>query len=170
MYLPPYDTTAMLHRQQEPPRTATHSKLQRQSKICKKQRKNSSCCRNQYFFFIFITRGEHLPRGGATPQTLLYLLYIAPRVHSLRGVFLCKPKPAEHQAGRAQGRQCQSGRGSRILKMRHEKTRRKVSIKNTVKKFLFFSLFCILNMRIKKPVRQRESAMRKRGIPHDDRI
>lgn len=38
--------------------------------------------------FSYLLRAGSISRvAGATPQTLLYLLYIAPRVHSLRGVF-----------------------------------------------------------------------------------
>lgn len=86
---------------------ATHSKLRKRDI---KQRKNSFCCRNQYFFFIFITRGEHLPRGGIIPQPLLYLLYIAPRVHSLRGFFcLLDTKAANAGPAWYQGRQCRPG-------------------------------------------------------------
>ena len=156
MQLPPYDTTAPLHRQQEPPRTATHSKTQKQDmqKTYAKNKERNFPAAAMILFSYLLRAVVHLPRGGETRNILLYLLYIALQVHSLQGVFL----PAGHQ-----GRQCRSGRGSRILKMRHEKTQRKVNIKNTAKKFLFFSLFCILNMRIKEPVKNAV-------IPHDDRI
>ena len=99
----------------------------RKSKICKKtyaKNKERNFPAAAMILFSYLLRAVvHLPRGGATRNILLYLLYIALQAHSLRGIFLSAVIP---------------GRGFRILKMRHEKTRRKVSIKNTAKKFLFF--------------------------------
>lgn len=135
MHLPPYDTTAPLHRQQETTRTATHSKLRKRDI---KQRKNSSCCRNQYFFFIFITRGEHLPRGGGNPANPPLFIIYSPAGSPPAGYFFVCWIPRPPIPVRPGTKAVNAGRGFRILKMQREKTRRKVSIKNTAKKFLFF--------------------------------
>lgn len=124
--LPPYDTTAPLHRQQEPPRTATHSKTQKQDmqKTYAKNKERNFPAAAMILFSYLLRAVVHLPRGGATRNILLYLLYIALQAHSLRGIFLSAVIP---------------GRGSSILKMRHEKTRRKVSIKTLQKNFHFLN-------------------------------
>lgn len=54
------------------------------------------------------------------------------------------------------------GRGFLILVIQREKNI-KTSQKNAAKKFSFFKLFCILNVRIKEPVKNAV-------IPHDDRM
>ena len=162
--LPPYDTTAPLHRQQEPPRTATHSKTQKQDmqKTYAKNKERNFPAAAMILFSYLLRAVVHLPRGGATRNILLYLLYIALQAHSLRGIFLCKPKlaepiPAGHQAVKPAvnpGRPSRGSRVSRILKMRHEydiKKGHKNVTKTPSKKFSLFKLFCILNMRIKKP-------------------
>ena len=85
--LPPYDTTAPLHRQQEPPRTATHSKTQK-ARYAKTKKETTPAAAP---FFIFITRGEHLPRGGATRKPSL-IYYIKPCRFTPCGVlfFACR--------------------------------------------------------------------------------
>ena len=89
MQLPPYDTTAPLHRQQEPPRTATHSKTQKQDmqKTYAKNKERNFPAAAMILFSYLLRAVVHLPRGGATRNILLYLLYIALQAHSLRGIF-----------------------------------------------------------------------------------
>ena len=143
MQLPPYDTTAPLHRQQEPPRTATHSKTQKQDmqKTYAKNKERNFPAAAMILFSYLLRAVVHLPRGGATRNILLYLLYIALQAHSLRGIFFV----------------CRHTRpGFQHTKNAARKNAAKSKHKNTSKKFSLFKLFCILNMRIKKP--------------HDDRI
>ena len=119
-----------------------------------KQRKKFPCCRNDTFF-IFISRGEHLPRGGATRNILLYLLYIALQAHSLQGVFYVSQsrqspvrpghktvKPAGHQS-----RPVRSGREPSCQRQpgfQHTKNAaRKVSIKSMQKIFIFLIILHI---------------------------
>lgn len=92
--LPPYDTTAPLHRQQETTRTATHSKTQKQDMQKNKERIPPAAAINISFSYL-LRAVVHLPRGGETRNILLYLLYIALQVHSLQGVFFaCRaPRP-----------------------------------------------------------------------------
>ena len=141
MQLPPYDTTAPLHRQQEPPRTATHSKTQKQDmqKTYAKNKERNFPAAAMILFSYLLRAVVHLPRGGATRNILLYLLYIALQAHSLRGIFLSAVIP---------------GRGSSILKMRHEKTRRKVSIKKHCKKIFIFLIILHIKYEDKKTSRR----------------
>ena len=135
MQLPPYDTTAPLHRQQEPPRTATHSKLQKQD--MQKQRKKRRLL--PHLFSYLLRAVVHLPRGGATRNILLYLLYIALQAHSLRGIFLSAGRP---------------GRGSSILKMRHEKNAAKSKHKKHCKKIFIFLIILHIKYEDKKTSRR----------------
>lgn len=103
--------------------------------------------------------------AGATPQTLLYLLYIAPRVHSLRGIFL--------SAG-YQGRQCRSGRvprpsmpagpGFQHTKNAARKNAAKSKHKKHCKKIFIFLIILHIKYEDKKTVKKNAV------IPHDDRI
>ena len=169
MQLPPYDTTAPLHRQQEPPRTATHSKTQKQDmqKTYAKNKERNFPAAAMILFSYLLRAVVHLPRGGATRNILLYLLYIALQAHSLRGIFLCKPKlaepiPAGHQAVKPAvnpGRPSRGSRVSRILKMRREqvtKNAAKSKHKKHCKKIFIFLIILHIKYEDKKP--------------HDDRI
>ena len=75
--LPPYDTTAPLHRQQEPPRTATHSKTQKQDmqKTYAKNKERNFPAAAMILFSYLLRAVVHLPRGGATRKSS-FLYYI----------------------------------------------------------------------------------------------
>ena len=104
-----------------------------------KTKKETTPAAAMILFSYLFHAGSIYRVAGATPQTLLDLFYIAPRVHYLRGIFLSAGRP---------------GRGSRILKMRHEKTRRKVSIKNTAKKIFIFLIILHIKYEDKKTSRR----------------
>lgn len=74
MQLPPYDTTAPLHRQQEPPRTATHSKTQKQDMQKNKERIPPAAAIN--ISFSYLLRAGSISRVAGRPANPpLFIIY-----------------------------------------------------------------------------------------------
>ena len=75
--LPPYDTTAPLHRQQEPPRTATHSKTQKQDMqktYAKNEERNFPAA--AMILFSYLLRAGSISRVAGRPATSSFIYYI----------------------------------------------------------------------------------------------
>lgn len=106
MQLPPYDTTAPLHRQQEPPRTATHSKTQKQD-MQKTKKEFLLLPQSIFLFHIYYARGAS-PAWRGQPRKPSFIYYIYPRGFTPCGVFFCLLDTKAVNAGPAgyQGRQC----------------------------------------------------------------
>ena len=77
MQLPPYDTTAPLHRQQEPPRTATHSKTQKQDMqktYAKNKERNFPAAAMILFSYLFHA-GSISRVAGRPANPPLFIIY-----------------------------------------------------------------------------------------------